>query len=107
MVRLDDFAVFVNSGGTDDGQVAVRQFGFQYISRTGISLSVVQQYMDFVNKQDCIVDIPQFLQDVFQAVLDFPLVGGSAIREALSSSNTRVSSKNEGTLWLTMSQASP
>ena len=77
MVRLDDFAVFVNGGGTDDGQVAVRQFGFQYISRTGISLSVVQQYMDFVNKQDCIVDIPQFFQDVFQAVLDFPLVGGS------------------------------
>ena len=43
MVRLDDFAVFVNGGGTDDGQVAVRQFGFQYISSTGISLPVVQQ----------------------------------------------------------------
>lgn len=28
MVRLDDFAVFVNGGGADDGQIAVRQFGF-------------------------------------------------------------------------------
>ena len=72
-----DLAVFVNGGGADDGQVAVRQFGFQYIPRTGISLPVVQQYVDFVNKQDGIVDIPQFFQDVFQAVLNLSFIGGS------------------------------
>ena len=77
MVRLNDLAVFVNGGGADDRQVAVRQFGFQYIPRTGISLPVVQQYVDFVNKQDGIVDIPQFFQDIFQAVLNLSFIGGS------------------------------
>ena len=60
MVRLDDLTVFVNGGGTYHGQVAMRQFGFQHISGTRISLPAIQQYMDFINKQDGVVRLALF-----------------------------------------------
>ena len=74
MVRFDDLTVFVNGGGTYHGQVAVRQFGFQHISGTRISLTAIQQYMDFINKQNGVVYAAKFFQDIFQAVFYFSFV---------------------------------
>ena len=37
MVRLYNLTVFVNGGGADNGQVAVRQFGLQHIAGAGIA----------------------------------------------------------------------
>ena len=77
MVRLDDLTVFVNGSGAYHGQVTVRQFGFQHISGARIPLPAIQQYMDFINKQDSVVDAAKFFQDIFQAVFNFSFIGRS------------------------------
>ena len=83
MVRLYNLTVFVNGGGADNGQVAVRQFGLQHIAGAGIALPAVQQDMNLVNEQDGVVNAAQLFHDIFQTVLYLPLVGGACYERGI------------------------